>query len=38
VPDGSFPISAETGDGVEPLKEAAAKYLFKKIISSGRLF
>jgi len=38
VREGAFPISAESGDGVEALKEAAAKFLFKKVISSGRLF
>jgi nucleolar GTP-binding protein len=38
VPEGSFPISAETGDGVGALKDESAKYLFKKVIQSGRLF
>jgi nucleolar GTP-binding protein len=38
VPEGSFPISAEKNEGIEPLKEAASKYLFKKVISDGRLF
>lgn len=38
VPEGSFAMSAESGEGVEALREAAAKFLFKKVISSGRLY
>jgi nucleolar GTP-binding protein len=38
VPEGAFPVSAEKNEGVEALKEAATKYLYKKVISSGKLF